>query len=136
MATKKSKKADKPGLTRKERQQIRKMITAASTFSIDELAAAIREQPKGKLAIQVMVESLWDKFRAEMRIEPPVRRLEMSLKEWKEEEAAYMRWTHQMKSAAAFWYLCGMMHEQNQRQLLDILDSSKDNDAAAETDTK
>ena len=136
MATKKSKKADKPGLTRKERQQIRKMITEASTFSIDELAAAIREQPGGKLAIQTMVESLWDKFRAEMRIEPPVRRIEMSSQEWKEEEAAYMRWTRQMKSAAAFWYLCGMMHEQNHRQLLDILDSSKDNDAAAETDTK
>lgn len=132
MATKKSKQADKPSLTVKERQQLRKTMTSASKITEKDLMEMLRKDPDGKLSINVVLDAMWPKFRELFKIGMPAKTKGTPDAVYQKQLDDYRKWTAGIKSIARYWYCCGMMHKQNLRDILHILDVEKDAEAPAE----
>lgn len=126
MATKKTKQAAvEPQLTRKERQAMRKDLEQLSQFSTKELVEILKKDPDSQLATNVLLDSLWPKFKQTFDIAMP-QKGRMSDQQYQKMLDNYRRWTKSIKGIALYWYAAGMNHRRNYESLLDILDESKD----------
>lgn len=119
-------------LTKKERQELRKSLTEISKISAEELIEMVSKDPNGQLAVNVVLDALWPKFKKAFRVGMPAKGPGVSDAAYKKQLDEYRRWTQSIKSIARFWYCCGMLHKQNHRDIINILDAQKDAEAPEE----
>ena len=121
MTTKKNA-AKQPKLTRKQREEMRKVINECSQVSDAELLEMLKSQPKGQLSMNVILDALWPKFKETFEVKMPKKTPGMTDDAYQRLVTQYQAWTKQMKSIARFWYLCGTVHQQNIDELISILE--------------
>ena len=119
-------------LTKKERQELRKRLTEISKISAEELIEMVSEEPNGQLSVNVMLDALWPKFKEEFKVGMPAKGIGVSDAVYKQQLEHYRRWSQGIKNIARFWYCCGMLHKQNHRDIINILDAQKDAEAPEE----
>jgi len=134
MATKKIKPAKEQvkDLTKKERQELRKRLEEISKISNEELIDMVRQEPDGQLAVSVLLDALWPKFRDLFKIGMPAKGKGVSDAQYQKQLADYREWTKGIKNIAKYWYCAGMKHKQNHRDILKYLDPQNDADAPDE----
>lgn len=102
-------------LTRKQRQLLRTQISEASTFSLEELLAAVRQQPRGSLAQQAVFNLIWPQF------------VESNGMDKMESRAL-----EHLRNIANIFFKVGVSYDQRYEELLNVLDVAKDKEAPEE----
>ena len=134
MAKNKSDKAARQSteLTRKERKEMREKLSSISEVTPEELIELVRKDANGQLAVNVLLDALWPKFKQAFQIAMPAKSIGTPDKVYQQQLESYRKWTAGIKSIARYWYIAGMQHEKNHKDLLDILDPAKDAEAPEE----
>lgn len=113
-------------LTRKERKEMREKLSSISKVSPEDLIEALKAEPNGQLSLNVMMDTLWPKFKVVFGVGMPNKSIGTPDKVYQQQLESYRKWTASMRSIAKYWYMAGMQHKQNIKDVLSIMDSSKD----------
>lgn len=116
-------------LTQKERKQMREKLSSIAKITPEDLITAISEEPDGQLAVNVVMDALWPKFKEVFKVGMPAKGRFTSDVVYQKQLENYRKWTAGIRSIAKYWYLAGMNHEQNHKDILSVLNPSKDADA-------
>lgn len=130
MATKKVKQDE---MTRKERQELREKLSGIAHITPEQIIEALRKEPKGQLAMNLLMDALWPNFKDAFKIGMPAKAPGTNEQQYQKRLQQYREWTRGIKSIARYWYLAGLNHKQNMKDLLSILDESQDTDATSDT---
>lgn len=119
-------------LTQKERKQMREKLSSIAKITPEDLITAISEKPDGQLAVNVVMDALWPKFKEVFKVGMPAKGRFTSDAVYQKQLEDYRKWTAGIRSIAKYWYLAGMNHKQNHKDVLSVMDSSKDAEAPAD----
>lgn len=113
-------------MTRKERQELREQLSDMAKITPEQIIAALRKEPKGQLAMNMLLDALWPNFKATFKIGMPAKGPHTSEQQYQKQLQQYREWTRGIKNIARWWYLAGLNHKQNMKDLLSLMDESQD----------